>query len=127
MGTIPPTRPVVGGNVGMNLHLSEIVSDVLDPVVEEYVGGCEIVSTEDLAARMDIKNEENQSWNSLSYWNGKREDRYVACGNCPGDPGLEFDIEKPEYCNCQEYRSLPRSNIEDKTGVTTGVGGIGVC
>ena len=53
MGTIPPTRPVVGGNIGMNLHLSEIVSDVLDPVIENYEGGCEIISTEDLIANLD--------------------------------------------------------------------------
>ena len=39
MGTITPTRLVMGGNVGMNLHLSEIVSDLLDPIVEEYEGG----------------------------------------------------------------------------------------
>ena len=39
---MPPTRPVVGGHSGVNIHLSEIVSDVLDPVVGTYMGGMEI-------------------------------------------------------------------------------------
>ena len=41
-GTVPPTRPGVGGHLSVNLHLSEIVSDVLDPVVGTYMGGMEI-------------------------------------------------------------------------------------
>ena len=32
-GGVPPTRSVAGGNRGMNLHISEIVSDILEPLV----------------------------------------------------------------------------------------------
>ena len=32
-GTVPPTRPVVGGHLGINLHISELMSDIFDPVV----------------------------------------------------------------------------------------------
>ena len=32
-GTAPPTRPVVGGHLGVNLHISELVSEIIDPVV----------------------------------------------------------------------------------------------
>ena len=99
-GPVPPTRPVVGGNIGMNLHLSEIVSEVLDPVIENYEGGCETICTEDLAANLDILNEGNLGWNKETYWNGKQEDCYVACGNCPGNPELELDLCNPELCSC---------------------------
>ena len=55
----PPTRPVVGGHLGINLHISEIVSDVLDPVVGCYKGGREIISTEDLLAKIEMMNDRN--------------------------------------------------------------------
>ena len=59
-GTVPPTRPVMGGHLGMNRHISEIVSDALDPVVSTYQGGREVISTEDMIARAEIKNEVNK-------------------------------------------------------------------
>ena len=46
-GGVPPTRHVAGGNRGMNLHVSEIVSDILEPMVDRVTGGCEVISTED--------------------------------------------------------------------------------
>ena len=84
-GTVPPTRPVMGGYLGINLHLSEIVSDVLDPVVGTYVGGKEIISTEDLLARAEILNEESTNWSRRSYWEGMKEDDYRACEECNGE------------------------------------------
>ena len=59
-GTIPPTRPVVGGHCGINMHLSEIVSDILDPVVSNYQGGREIISTEDGLARVEGLNDKHE-------------------------------------------------------------------
>ena len=44
-GTVPPTRPAAGGHLGINLHISEILSDLLDPVVAQYEGGREVIST----------------------------------------------------------------------------------
>ena len=37
-GKPPPTRPVVAGNSGLNCHLSEIVSTLIDPVTFEEQG-----------------------------------------------------------------------------------------
>ena len=42
---LPPTRPVAGGHLGMNLHLSEIVSELVEPMVVRYEGGREVIST----------------------------------------------------------------------------------
>ena len=39
MRTCPPTRPVAGGHIGMNLHLSEVVSDIVEPLVGKIQGG----------------------------------------------------------------------------------------
>ena len=41
-----PTRPVVSGNRGVNTHLSEIISEFLEPLIME-MGGGEVSSTEE--------------------------------------------------------------------------------
>ena len=53
-GTVPPTRHVAGGHVGMNFHLSEINSDILEPLVENFKGGKEAISTEDMLAKVEL-------------------------------------------------------------------------
>ena len=45
-GAPVPTRPVVSGNKGVNTHLSEIISEILEPLIME-LGGGEISSTEE--------------------------------------------------------------------------------
>ena len=84
-GTVPPTRPVVGGHLGINLHISEIVSDILDPLVSTYIGGREIISTEDMVAKVEIMNTSNQGWSPTSYWGGMKTDEFRACDTCVGD------------------------------------------
>ena len=41
-----PSRPVVSGNRGVNTHLSELISEILEPLVLE-MGGGEVASTEE--------------------------------------------------------------------------------
>ena len=41
-GKIPPTRPLASGNRGMNLHLSEIISEVVEPVADTFKSGFEV-------------------------------------------------------------------------------------
>ena len=102
MGTLPPTRPVAGGHLGINLHISEIVSDILDPVVGEYVGGREIISAEDMVAQVEILNDENSNWTTTSYWGGLVEGEYRACTVCVGEEEFGWDDEDPELCCCEE-------------------------
>ena len=47
---------MVSGNVGLNCHLSEVISYLIDPVTYEE-GGNEIDSTDELLARIDKINE----------------------------------------------------------------------
>ena len=83
-GTPPPTRPIAGGNTGMNLHISEILSEIIEPMVDKYEGGDEVISTEDMKARIEILNEGNKMWNKWSWWEGKSSlcGKFVGCVKC---------------------------------------------
>ena len=51
-----PSRPVVSGNTGLNCHLSEIISHLIDPIALEQSGN-EIDSSDDMLARIQSINE----------------------------------------------------------------------
>ena len=57
-GSLPPTRPVVSGCKGMNLHLNDIVSDILEPLARNMEENEEFISTEDALALVDSLNKE---------------------------------------------------------------------
>ena len=59
-----PSRPVVSGNRGVNSHLSEILSEVLEPLVLE-MGGGEISSTEEALHVISSTNEKIENGVSL--------------------------------------------------------------
>ena len=61
-GKPPPTRPIAAGNVGMNLSLSEIISEVCEAVSSMFEGSKEVISTEDLVARIIKLNKKNEEW-----------------------------------------------------------------
>ena len=62
-GTAPPTRPVMGGNSGMNTHLSELLSWLLEPLATSMIGkSSEVISGEDLKNKMDSLNKKNENW-----------------------------------------------------------------
>ena len=68
-GTVPPTRHVAGGHVGVNLYLSEIVSDIIEPLAGTIEGGKEIISTEDMEAHLEDLNESMAGWHEGMAWN----------------------------------------------------------
>ena len=80
----PPTRPIAGGNSGMNIHISEVLSEIVEPLVDTYEGGQEIISTEDCKARIEIMNEKNEDWDKWKWWNGMRteDEKYECCTVC---------------------------------------------
>ena len=82
--------------------VSEIVSDILDPIVEEYIGGREIISTEDGIARLELVNEGNVGWSKNSFWRDMVEGEYKACSICAGVDGYVWDDECPELCTCED-------------------------
>ena len=69
----------------MNIHISEVVSEIIEPVVETFVGGLEIISTEDMLAHIDELNEKNENWTPGGWWETMDDEHYKACGKCLGD------------------------------------------
>ena len=55
-GELPKTRPVCSSQQGLNYHLQNILSDVVEPLAEEVRGGIEVGSTEDLLHEVDQLN-----------------------------------------------------------------------
>ena len=64
-----PSRPVVSGNRGINTHLSELISEILEPMVLE-MGGGEVASTEEALHAIDEVNKKiipgDTDWNKLN-------------------------------------------------------------
>ena len=101
MGKIPPTRQVAGGHRGINLHLSELVSDLMEPMVGAIKGGREAISTEDMVAKVEGVNKNMEGWTKTSWWEGEKVENYVACGTCEGKFDIEmWDEKAPELWTC---------------------------
>ena len=60
-----PTRPVLSGNNCINTHLSEIISELLEPLVLNKQDA-EINSTEEFLSKVDELNEEIMNNTELS-------------------------------------------------------------
>ena len=101
-GPVPPTRPVASGNRGMNMHLSEIISEILEPVADGVENTCEVVSTEDMIAKMLKKDRSLEGWTRDTWWNGVIYEGYTACMKCVGHEDYTFDKQNPELCSCME-------------------------
>ena len=101
-GGVPPTRPIASGNQGMNMHLSEIISEIVEPLVDEFEGGFETISTEDMQARFIGLNEVNEDWTTKKWWRGKTDEdgHFMACNLCEDDPKYEYNVSQPELCRC---------------------------
>ena len=99
-GPVPPTRPVASGNRGMNLHLSEILSEILEPVADRVENSCEVISTEDIVARMLVKDKSLVGWHERSWMRNVVREGFSACMECRGSEDYEFDKNNPELCKC---------------------------
>ena len=88
-GSPPPTRPIAGGNTGMNLHISEALSEMIEPIVDAHKGNNEVISTEDFKARMEEINQSNEGWSRWKWWDGKTslDGGIICCGKCTMDEG----------------------------------------
>ena len=54
----------------MNLHLSEVISDLVEPMVDKFEEGRESISTEDMIAKFVSLNETNRGWSKWSWYEG---------------------------------------------------------
>ena len=51
----------------MNLHISEVLSEIVEPMVDAYEGGDEVISTEDMKARLEMLNLSNKNWKKVDW------------------------------------------------------------
>ena len=86
--------------MGLNLYLSEVVSEISEPMVGTLDGGAEVISGEDLIANMDILNEGIEGWHVGWTCEGVTEGNLVSCGTCNGSDDGDFD-DQPEVCKCE--------------------------
>ena len=57
-GKLPKTRPVVSNCRGMGVHISNTISDIVEGLANSLEGEFEVISSEDLKARLDEYNQE---------------------------------------------------------------------
>ena len=123
-GKVPPTRPVAGGNQGMNFPLSEVISWLLEPLASSMEGSSEVISGEDLRSIIDQLNIDNRKWEPKPDIKGSLDDhkdmvesinppRLCACkeGECElGEVPAEGDKPLPEgWKKCTEPQTLQKN------------------
>ena len=42
-----------------------------------------------------------ETWTDISWWEGKRESNFEACGQCRGDDSYVWNRDNPELCLCE--------------------------
>ena len=90
---LPPTRQVIGGHVGVNVHVSETVSDIVEPLANHVRGGKEAVSTEDMVAKVEKLNSKMYGWDGMD----DPTSRAPGCASTAGAKnGLEIHFLLPE-------------------------------
>ena len=97
----------------MNMHLSEIISDILEPIVETLTDGDEVISTEDLVANIENTNEENEGWHRNRWWGNITEDMYEVCTDCEGSEDYVYDKDNPELCKCFRFKKPSSTPPQD--------------
>ena len=115
-GGVAPTQHVAGGNKGMNLHISEVVSDIIEPMVGRVEGGKEVISTEDTLASFEDINVRRVGWTNTSWLEGQVVDSVIACGKCSSEDNFVWNEDNPDPCRCENDREDKRMGAEYKEG-----------
>ena len=98
---LTPTRPVASGNSGMNLHLSEVISLILEPVANVFKEGLEVISKDDMLSKVDDLNEKNAEWTPEKWWSGKGEGmpELCDCVGCKSEQGEHSENDMNELAD----------------------------
>ena len=109
-GTPPPTRPVMGGNGGMNTHLSEIISWLLEPIANSMMkNSSEVISDEDLLNKIDKLNDDNKDWKPETEKSEPIGDSEEMSNKLEEAPGL---------CGCDDCLGEDMSSRDDQPGAS---------
>ena len=119
-GTPPPTRPIAAGNVGMNLHLSEILSEVTEAVANCWEDSKEVISTEDMIARLHELNKRKKDWTEESWWEKKGKLKEGSLRE--GREKMNILLKERGEGGTIDSREVPRDVVQDFTAKMVCVG-----
>ena len=106
----------MGGNSGMNTHLSEILSWLLEPLATSMIGdSSEVISGEDLKSKMDSLNNKNKEWTPEEQMEEPIGESSLMEGRLEGAPSL---------CGCEECKT--EASLGGEECVNTQTGSVGV-
>jgi hypothetical protein len=124
------SHPVASGAVGMNLHLSEMVSQILEPIASSWVGGLETISCEDMLSQFDKLNIKNADWKPEGRPGQLTSELLEGGGHggraCPGayHDSQHSDGGPPPLCeepNSDDYNNYRDEDNILEGGVTSGL------
>ena len=115
-GTPPPSRPVVSAGSGQNDHLSEIISHILEPIVNMNPGGMEMTSTGDFLALVDGINKMVIPYEDISL---EEVDKHLDEQISESDPISLDDVDNHLDAQAKEaqdrYDKFDDMNIKERT------------
>ena len=81
-GELPATRPVCSGCNSMGVHLSNILSEIIDAIANSMKGSMEVISTEDLLYKIDEFNKlvDKENEEKTQQGNEEREEKIAING-----------------------------------------------
>ena len=97
-----PSRPVLSGNNCINMHLSELISELVEPILTT-LGGCEIRSTEEALEKITSLNDMinvNSNWKEVNILDQIAKDNtqvgteWVSGNNKLSDPDVPDRMKK---------------------------------
>ena len=106
-GEAVPSRPVMSGNSGINTHLSEVLSELLEPIVRE-IPCAEVSSTEEAMFEMEQINNHIKSGGNISTLNAlKKYDLSLPINhNSAALNAATFESSKHDELNISEMNVL---------------------
>ena len=112
MGGPPPTRGIASANSGQNVHMSEIISLIVEPIVDSMTGGLEKISTADVLASVD---ELNQKLSSSQTGSNDGCDRSQASEES-ADSNSQTEKVREKDTNDEDIETRSEDTLETVTG-----------
>ena len=97
-----PSRPLVSGRKGLNTHLSELISEILDPIALHMEGG-EVQSTDEALAIIDKFNKEVERGTDLT------RKSYLSATTLEENGTLIYNLAPDSCCAQQQKRHSEQS------------------
>ena len=119
-----PTRPVVSGSRGVNTHISEWLSEIMEPIAAR-MKSAEVCSTEEVLSKIDKLNNEIESGvdttqfdvlTEMSSINERKTNAANALRTMNGNISLSNTLESCDENNCSLLSILDNLIISNEQG-----------